>query len=113
MRSWQMTWRSSSRRPAWRCAAASTSCAASRRALFMDFRLSPDEEQFRTELHVLLSRLVTPAVLEETDSGQELGPRVRGVLRELGHRGWLAPGWPKRFGGVDGTPVQTALVEDA
>jgi hypothetical protein len=79
----------------------------------MDFRLSPDEEAFLQELHALLTRLVTSAVVEETNSGQELGPRVREVLRELGERGWLAPGWPKRLGGMEGTPVQTALVEDA
>jgi len=79
----------------------------------MNFKLSPDEEAFRQELHGLLTRLVTTAVIEEAESGQELGPRVREVLRELGERGWLAPGWPKRFGGMEGTPVQTALVEDA
>jgi alkylation response protein AidB-like acyl-CoA dehydrogenase len=79
----------------------------------MDFRLAPEEEQFRSELHDLLSRLVTPEVIEETESGQELGPRVRAVLQELGARGWLAPGWPKEYGGVGATPMQTALVEDA
>ena len=79
----------------------------------MDFRLSLDEEAFRQELLALLSRLVTPAVVDETESGQELGPRVRDVLRALGERGWLAPGWPEQYGGMEGTPVQTALVEDA
>lgn len=79
----------------------------------MDFRLSPDEEAFLLELHALLTRLVTPEVVAETNSGQELGPRVREVLLELGSRGWLAPGWPKAFGGIEGTPVQTNLVEDA
>jgi alkylation response protein AidB-like acyl-CoA dehydrogenase len=79
----------------------------------MDFRLSPEEEEFRTELHALLSRLVTPEVVAEAESGVELGPNVRGVLRELGARGWLAPGWPREHGGIAATPVHTALVEDA
>jgi alkylation response protein AidB-like acyl-CoA dehydrogenase len=79
----------------------------------MDFSLTPDGEQFRSELHALLAALVTPAVLAEIDTGQELGPRVREVLGALGRRGWLAPGWPKQYGGIDGTPLQTALVEDA
>jgi alkylation response protein AidB-like acyl-CoA dehydrogenase len=79
----------------------------------MDFRLSPEEEEFRTELHALLGRLVTPEVAQEAKSGLELGPNVRGVLRELGARGWLAPAWPQEHGGIAATPVHTALVEDA
>jgi 3-oxocholest-4-en-26-oyl-CoA dehydrogenase alpha subunit len=79
----------------------------------MDFRLTHEEQQFRDELHVLLDRLVTPDVIAEVDSGLELGPHVRSVLRELGVRGWLAPGWPREHGGIEATPWHTALVEDA
>jgi hypothetical protein len=79
----------------------------------MDFRLSSEEQQFRAELHTLLDRLVTPEVAAEAASGLELGPRVHGVLRELGARGWLAPAWPTEHGGIGGTPEHTALVEDA
>lgn len=79
----------------------------------MDFRLSPEQEEFRSELHGLLQRLVTPDVVEEAESGLELGPEVRAVLRELGRRGWLAPSWPKEYGGLGATPGYTAIVEDA
>jgi alkylation response protein AidB-like acyl-CoA dehydrogenase len=79
----------------------------------MDFRRSPEEEEFRKELHALLDRLVTPEVTREAESGLELGPNVRGVLRELGARGWLAAGWPREHGGIAATPAHTAMVEDA
>ena len=79
----------------------------------MDFRPSPELEQFQSELHALLYRLVTADVIAEVDSGLELGPHVRSVLRELGVRGWLAPGWPREHGGIEETPWHTALVEDA
>jgi alkylation response protein AidB-like acyl-CoA dehydrogenase len=79
----------------------------------MDFRLSPEEEEFRNELQDLLRRLVTPDVAAEAGSGLELGPKVRAALRELGGRGWLAPGWPAEYGGMDAGPSYAAIAEDA
>jgi 3-oxocholest-4-en-26-oyl-CoA dehydrogenase alpha subunit len=79
----------------------------------MDFRLSPDEEAFRGDVNALLAARVTAEVLSEADSGLELGPAVRGVLRELGARRWLAPSWPEECGGMGSRPTYTAIVENA
>jgi alkylation response protein AidB-like acyl-CoA dehydrogenase len=79
----------------------------------MDFSISSEIRQFRDDLSALLERLVTDDVAREAESGLELGQHVRSVLRELGVRGWLTPGWPQEHGGIDASPWHTALVEDA
>ncbi len=79
----------------------------------MDFRLRDDEEAYREEVHTFLRRRVTPDVVAECESGVELGPQVRGVLRDLGARGWLTPSWPKEYGGLGAGPTYTAITEGA
>ncbi|MFI5836655.1 acyl-CoA dehydrogenase family protein [Micromonospora sp. NPDC051300] len=50
--------------------------------------------------------LVARAAADGPARGEALGP----LHRLLGARGWLAPGWPREYGGLGLGPVETAIV---
>ena len=52
----------------------------------------------RAEFRAYLASLITPEVRAATRS-RESGPEFRAVIRRMGTDGWLAPGWPKEYGG--------------
>jgi alkylation response protein AidB-like acyl-CoA dehydrogenase len=70
----------------------------------MDFRDTLEQARFRTEVRDFIRR-EKPADLEQSDEtvmGIGLGEdeRDRDWLRKLATRGWVAPAWPKQYGGA-------------
>jgi alkylation response protein AidB-like acyl-CoA dehydrogenase len=71
----------------------------------MDFRFTEDEEVFRQEVHEWLKQEIPqrwieldPGIWEETEESWVL---AREFQRKLGQRGWLAPAYPKEYGGLE------------
>jgi len=71
----------------------------------MDFRFTEDEEAFRREVRQWLQQEIPqrwieldPGIWEETDESWAL---AREFQRKLGQRGWLAPAYPKEYGGLE------------
>jgi alkylation response protein AidB-like acyl-CoA dehydrogenase len=71
----------------------------------MDFRFSEDEQAFRVEVCQWLKREIPqrwieldPGIWEETEESWGL---ARGFQRRLGQKGWLAPAYPKEYGGLE------------
>jgi alkylation response protein AidB-like acyl-CoA dehydrogenase len=69
----------------------------------MDFRFSAEEEAFRQEVRQWLKEEIPPrwadldpGLWEETDESWAL---LRQFQRKLGQKGWLAPAYPKQYGG--------------
>jgi len=80
----------------------------------MDFRFTPEEEAFRQELRSWLRENVPPnwegVFLEEDDEEWKQG---RAFIKKLAEKGWVAPGWPKEFGGMEASPaLQLAYNEE-
>lgn len=80
----------------------------------MDLALSDEEKAFREEVRDLLHVTLT----EDLQSGQRLTTGLypepetsQPWQRILSERGWLAPLWPKAFGGAGWTPVQRFIFE--
>ena len=70
----------------------------------MDFRDSPEDAAFRQEVRDFL-RTELPHDLRAADDailGVGIGEdeRERGWLKTLAKRGWVAPAWPKAYGGA-------------
>jgi alkylation response protein AidB-like acyl-CoA dehydrogenase len=70
----------------------------------MDFRDTPEQSRFRAEVRDFM-RTQLPAGVEQQDEtvmGIGLGedPRDQEWLRRLARRGWVAPAWPKEYGGA-------------
>jgi alkylation response protein AidB-like acyl-CoA dehydrogenase len=71
----------------------------------MDFRFTENEEAFRREVHQWLKQEIpqrwielAPGIWEETEESWEL---AREFQRKLGRKGWLAPAYPKEYGGLE------------
>jgi alkylation response protein AidB-like acyl-CoA dehydrogenase len=80
----------------------------------MDFRFTPEEEAFRQELRSWLKDNVPPnwegVFLEEEEEEWKQG---RAFIKKLAEKGWVAPGWPKEYGGMEASPaLQLAYNEE-
>jgi alkylation response protein AidB-like acyl-CoA dehydrogenase len=71
----------------------------------MDFRFSEEEEAFRGEVRQWLKQEIPqrwieldPGIWEETEESWAL---AREFQRKLGQKGWLAPAYPKEYGGLE------------
>ncbi|HIE16578.1 MAG TPA: acyl-CoA dehydrogenase [Dehalococcoidia bacterium] len=71
----------------------------------MDFSFSEEEEQFRQEVRLWLKREIParwfeldPGMWEETEESWAIS---REFQRKLGQKGWLAPAYPKEYGGLE------------
>lgn len=78
----------------------------------MDFKLSGAEEKFRQEVREFLDKELHEEVVREVDAPESFGPACRAFLKKAGAKGWLAPHWPKEYGGLSGTHMQQFLVLD-
>jgi 3-oxocholest-4-en-26-oyl-CoA dehydrogenase alpha subunit len=66
----------------------------------MDFELTEEEKKFRQKLCEFLDKEVTKGVIEESESGIGYGPHSWELMRKLGAQKWLAPSFPKKYGGL-------------
>jgi alkylation response protein AidB-like acyl-CoA dehydrogenase len=70
----------------------------------MDYRFTPEQEAFRTEIQQFLRAELPEDALEHeegigvSDEAWEFG---RQFQKKLAARGWLVPHWPKQYGGND------------
>jgi alkylation response protein AidB-like acyl-CoA dehydrogenase len=79
----------------------------------MDLSYSAEEEAFRAELRLFLAEKLTPEMAEAVRLGHGLCKedyeRWHAILNQ---RGWLAPNWPREFGGCEWSPVQRHIFEE-
>jgi len=71
----------------------------------MDFRFSQEEEAFRQEVRQWLKQEIPqrwveldPGIWEESEESWAL---AREFQRKLGEKGWLAPAYPREYGGLE------------
>ncbi|MQA25136.1 MAG: acyl-CoA dehydrogenase [Micromonosporaceae bacterium] len=75
--------------------------------------LDAAQEEFRTQVCALLceeSAREAVAECRRLPAGEE--PGLMDLHRRLGERGWLAPNWSRRHGGIDATAVEKAIVSE-
>jgi alkylation response protein AidB-like acyl-CoA dehydrogenase len=71
----------------------------------MRIAFTAEQEELRRELRGYLAGLMTAqvrAALADGDGDYGDGQAYREVVRRLGHNGWLALGWPAKYGGRAG-----------
>ena len=70
----------------------------------MDFRDGPDESAFRTEVRAFIASELPPGLRQPDEAILGVGvgedTRDQGWLKKLATRGWVAPAWPKEYGGA-------------
>ena len=79
----------------------------------MDLNYSPEEEKFRDEVRRFLAEKLPAEMSEAVRLGRSIGKegheRWHAILNE---QGWLAPNWPKEFGGCAWNAVQRHIFEE-
>ena len=65
----------------------------------MDMQFGPKEETLRTEVRSFLQSTLKDRPDGESRSDEEF-EFAKGFNAELGKRGWIAPAWPKEYGGL-------------
>jgi alkylation response protein AidB-like acyl-CoA dehydrogenase len=74
-----------------------------------------EQERLRRELRTYFAALITPerrAALTAADGEYGDGTVYKEVVRQLGADGWLALGWPSRYGGRDGSMIDQLIFTD-
>ncbi|MVO15001.1 acyl-CoA dehydrogenase family protein [Parasedimentitalea huanghaiensis] len=79
----------------------------------MDLSFSAKEQAFRAEVRGFLADKLPPELAQTVRDGRGLSKdtyeRWHALLNE---QGWLAPNWPKEFGGCEWNAVQRHIFED-
>ncbi len=82
----------------------------------MNFEFSADEETFREEVRQWLKQEIPPrwpeldpGLWEESDESWAL---LRQFQRKLGQKGWLAPAYPKQYGGSEMSHIRRLILSE-
>ena len=68
----------------------------------MDYRFRPEEEAFRTEVRTFLTSELPPDWdYDPFELFDEVWEFAKGFTKKLAQKGWIAPAWPKQYGGED------------
>ncbi|MGB7181977.1 MAG: acyl-CoA dehydrogenase family protein [Burkholderiaceae bacterium] len=78
----------------------------------MDLALSPEDEAFRQEVRTFLDKNLPRDLQEKVQNHEHMDKEdlVR-WHKILARQGWLAPHWPKEWGGTDWTPAQKHIFD--
>jgi alkylation response protein AidB-like acyl-CoA dehydrogenase len=72
----------------------------------MDFRFTPEEEAFRAEVHNFIEAECPPTLRgKDVNFFQEL-PNLVEWRKKIAEKGWIAPAWPKEYGGAGMTIME-------
>ena len=73
----------------------------------MNLDFSPEDAAFREEVRAFIAENYPKDLRAKQDSGEPLGKDdYLAWHKVLAKKGWVAPSWPKAFGGTDWTPTQ-------
>ncbi|MDU8913098.1 acyl-CoA dehydrogenase family protein [Aestuariicoccus sp. MJ-SS9] len=79
----------------------------------MDLSYSPDEQAFRQEVRRFLADELPKALSDKVRMGEALTKGDHESWHAiLNARGWLAPNWPKAYGGAEWNAVQRHIFEE-
>ncbi len=79
----------------------------------MDLSYSDEEKAFRDEVCAFLDEKVSPELKDKVRGKGELTKADMEYWHAtLNERGWLAPNWPKKFGGAEWNAVQKHIFEE-
>ncbi|MHA1537190.1 MAG: acyl-CoA dehydrogenase family protein [Alphaproteobacteria bacterium] len=79
----------------------------------MDMNLSPEDTAFRKEVRAFIADKLPTEIRGKIEAGVKLAKedfeRWQKILFE---KGWIAPNWPKEYGGTGWTPMQRHIFDE-
>jgi alkylation response protein AidB-like acyl-CoA dehydrogenase len=82
----------------------------------MNFKDNPDEAAFRAEVREFIDKELPSSAkdpaLVETGMYRGAFERMRETRKKLSERGWIAPAWPKEYGGASLSVMQQFIMNE-
>jgi 3-oxocholest-4-en-26-oyl-CoA dehydrogenase alpha subunit len=80
----------------------------------MNFEFTPEEEKVRQEVRDFLKKEVTPELITESNETGRCygGPESRKFMKKFAANGWLAPNWPKEYGGLESSEMLNYIIRE-
>lgn len=80
----------------------------------MEFRYTKEDEEFRQEVRKFFQgeKELLAKVRDEEASGAGWGPYTREFLKKAGEKGYLAPSWPKKYGGLEASYIRRHILAE-
>ncbi len=79
----------------------------------MNLDFSPQDIAFRQDVRAFVAETYPAELREKQESGVELGKEdFLSWHRILARKGWVAPAWPKEYGGPGWTPIQRFIFSE-
>jgi alkylation response protein AidB-like acyl-CoA dehydrogenase len=79
----------------------------------MDLGYTTEQDAFRTMVRAFLSEKLPASIAEKTRLGKRLSKADMETWHSiLNEKGWLAPNWPKAYGGAEWDVVQRQIFEE-
>ena len=83
----------------------------------MNFKDNPEEAAFRAEVREFVEKEISQTVKEGDGGeaglyGRPAQERLREVRQKLAKRGWIAPAWPKEYGGASMSVMQQFIMNE-
>ena len=73
----------------------------------MNLDFTPEENAFRQEVRAFIAESYPAGLRKAQDEGRQLTKdEYLSWHKVLAKKGWVAPSWPKPYGGTDWTPTQ-------
>ncbi|MGH2587916.1 MAG: acyl-CoA dehydrogenase family protein [Dehalococcoidia bacterium] len=78
----------------------------------MNFRDTPEEAAFRTQVHTLVRQHFPNGAPEMDPYEEDQRSETAGWRRALAGQGWIAPHWPKEYGGAGMSPGEQFIFNE-
>ncbi len=79
----------------------------------MDLEFTAAEQEFRQEVRAFLADKLPPRLADKVKLGKRLTKEdMEGWHAALNARGWLAPNWPREWGGAKWTAIQNHIFDE-
>ena len=80
----------------------------------MDFSFTEKEKQLVEDVRRFIAKESSPELLKESLEAEYIpgGPLSNRFFRKFGAKGWLAPSWPKKYGGLEYSEMMTYIIRN-
>jgi alkylation response protein AidB-like acyl-CoA dehydrogenase len=82
----------------------------------MDFEFTPEQQEFKEQVHAFIEENRDPEVMDVTRENMAQlvdTPKRRAFMKKIGEAGWLGITWPKEYGGKEGEGIYEYILNEA